>query len=171
MIWILTKHQQPSWGYPTLTYMSLYSLRRLPLIIPRKVEWGYTGFTLTSVLPSVGQSVRQSVCRQGFRIFLKKKLLAQFISYLASTLNGTSLLTAIHFRVSNVNFGHLLCWSDIWPKMGFPEFLKELLAHFISYLAFTLWGRVFCPTYIFLLLPPTSFLWWPNIWPKMACWK
>ena len=53
-------------------------------------------------------SVRPSVCRQGFRNFLKK-LLAQSIPYIPGIYPyGLSLLTPIHFCVPNPNRNH--CW-------------------------------------------------------------
>ena len=73
---------------------------------PPKVEWEYTGFTPMSVHPSI--------CRQE----------------------------------------------------GFQNFLKKLLAQFISYLAFTLKGWVSWPWYFFVFLASFSALWRPNIWPK-----
>ena len=142
-----------------------------------------------SVRPSVHPSIHPSVCRQGFRNFLKK-LLAQFISYLAFTLMGwVSWLLIVVFLAS-----FLALWGpNIWSKMGFQElfeknywsnsfhtwhlplwkwdfrnFLKKLLAQFISYLAFTLMGWISWPLYIFMFLASFSALWWPNIWPKMG---
>ena len=53
-------------------------------------------------------------------------------------------------------------------RQGFRNFLKKLLAQFISYLAFTLMGWVSWPLYIFVFLASFSALWWPNIWPKMG---
>ena len=65
--------------------------------------------------------------------------------------------------------------SFFWPsggqlcgrKWGFRNFLKKLLAQFISYLAFTLMGWVSWPLYIFVFQASFSALLWPNIWPKM----
>ena len=54
-------------------------------------------------------------------------------------------------------------------KWGFWNFLKKLLAQFISYLAFTLMGWVSWLLYIFVFLASFSALWWPNIWPKIGC--
>ena len=84
---------------------------------PPKVEWGYTGFTPMSVRPSV----RPSVCRQGFRNFLKK-LLAQFIPYLAFALMGwvSWPLFIFVFLASFL----ALWWPNIWPKMGFPKLFE-----------------------------------------------
>ena len=53
-------------------------------------------------------------------------------------------------------------------RQGFQNFLKKLLAQFISYLAFTLMGWVSWPLYIFVFLASFSALWWPNIWLKMG---
>ena len=52
--------------------------------------------------------------------------------------------------------------------MGFRNFLKKLLAQFISYLVLTLMGWVYWPLYIFAFLALFSAFWWPNIWPKMG---
>ena len=97
----------------------------------------------------------------------KKKLLAQFISYLAFTLMGW-VSWPLYIFVFLISFSALR-WPNIWPKMGFPELLKKkLLVQFISYLAFTLMGWVSWPLYIFVFLASFSALWWPNIWPKMG---
>ena len=53
-------------------------------------------------------------------------------------------------------------------RQGFPNFLKKLLAQFISYLAFTLMGWASWPLFIFVFLASFLALWWPNIWPKMG---
>ena len=53
-------------------------------------------------------------------------------------------------------------------RQGFRNFLKKLLAQFISYLAFPLMGWVTWPLYIFMFLASFLALWWPNIWPKMG---
>ena len=79
---------------------------------------------------------------------------------------GVSLLTPIYFRVPSLIFwpsGGQLCGR----KWGFRNFLKKLLAQFISYLAFTLMGWVSWPLYIFVFQASFSALLWPNIWPKM----
>ena len=52
-------------------------------------------------------------------------------------------------------------------RQGFQKFLKKLLAQFISYLEFTLMGRVSWPLFIFVFRASFLALWWPNIWPKM----
>ena len=181
---------------------------------PPKVEWGYTGFTPMSVCPSVRLSVRPSVDKVSETFW--KKLLAQFILYLAFTLMGwvswplfifvflasflalwwpniwpkmgfpelfdkiigpihfipgiypygVSLLTPIHFRVPGLIFGPLVGGQIFGWKWGFRNFLKKLLAQFISYLAFTLMGWVSWPLYIFMFLASFSTLWWPNICGK-----
>ena len=47
-------------------------------------------------------------------------------------------------------------------------FWKKILTHFISYLEFTLMGRVSWPPFIFVFLAPIFAVWWPNIWPKVG---
>ena len=51
---------------------------------------------------------------------------------------GVSLLTLIHFRVPSLILSPLV--AKISRKWGFQNFLKKLLAQFISYLAFILMG-------------------------------
>ena len=65
-------------------------------------------------------------------------------------------------------FFSALWWPYIWPKMGFRNFSKKLLAQFISYLPCILMGWVSWPQYIFVFLASFSTLWWPNIWLKMG---
>ena len=87
---------------------------------PRKVEWGYTGFTPMSVRPSV----RPSVCRKFSGTFWKK-LLAQFISYLAFTLLGLFWVSWPLFIFVFLASFLALWWPNIWPKMGFPEHFEK----------------------------------------------
>ena len=100
---------------------------------PPKVEWRYTGFTPMSVRPSPRPSLRPP-----FRPYVDKfsgtfwkKLLAQFISYLAFTLMGwvSWPLFIFVFLASFL----VLCWSNIWPKMRFPELFEKTIGpiHFI----------------------------------------
>ena len=98
---------------------------------PPKVEWGHTGFTPMSGRPSVRSSVRPSVCRQGFPGTFKKKLLAQFISYLAFILMGW-VSWPLFIYVFLASFS-ALWWPNIWPKMGFPELFEKTVGsiHFI----------------------------------------
>ena len=79
---------------------------------------------------SVRLSVRPSVCRQGFRNFLKK-LLAQFVSYLAFTLMGW-VSWALFIFVFLASF-LALWWPNIWSKMGFLELFEKNIGpiHFI----------------------------------------
>ena len=67
-------------------------------------------------------SVRPSVCRQGFRNFLKK-LLAQFVPYLAFALMGwvSWPLFIFVFLASFL----ALWWPNIWPKMGFLKLFEK----------------------------------------------
>ena len=60
-----------------------------PLLYPRSTEGGMGVYWIHPRCLPVRLSVRPSVCRQSFRNFWKK-LLAQFISYLAFTLMGVS---------------------------------------------------------------------------------
>ena len=53
-------------------------------------------------------------------------------------------------------------------RQGFRNDLIKLLAQFISYLAFTLMGRVSWALFILVFLASISALWWPQIWPNMG---
>ena len=101
-------------------------------------------------------SVRPSVCRQGFRNFLKK-LLAQFISNLAFTLMGW-VCWPLYIFVFLASFS-ALWWPNIWSKIGFLEFKKkQLWVPFLTYLAFTLMGWVSWPLFIFVFLAPIEII-------------
>ena len=80
---------------------------------------------------SVHLSVRPSVCNQEFRDILKK-LLAQFISYLAFTLMGW-VSWPLYIFVFLASF-LALWWPNIWQKWGFRNFLKKLLPQFSVFL-------------------------------------
>ena len=82
------------------------------------------------VCPSVRPYVRPSVCRQGFRNFLKK-ILAQFISYMAFTL--MRWVPWPLFIFAPLASFLALWWPNIWPKMGFPELFEKTIGsiHFI----------------------------------------
>ena len=71
---------------------------------------------------SVHLSVRPSVCRQEFRDILKK-LLAQFISYLAFTLMGW-VSWPLYIFVFLASF-LALWWPNIWPKWVSETFWKN----------------------------------------------
>ena len=62
---------------------------------------------------------------------LFKKLLAQFISYLAFTLMGW-VSWPLYIFVFLASFS-ALWWPNIWPKMGFPELFEKTIGsiHFI----------------------------------------
>ena len=94
---------------------------------PPKVEWRYLD---SPRCLSVHLSVHPSICRQGFRNFLKK-LLAHFISCLAFTLMGWVSWPLLIF-VFLASF-LALWWPNIWPKMGFAEFFEKTIGsiHFI----------------------------------------
>ena len=80
---------------------------------------------------------------------------------------GVSFLTPMHFCVPSPIFGPLVA-KYLAPKWGFWDFLKNLLAQLISYLAFTLMGWVSWPWYIFVFLASFLALSGPNIWPRMG---
>ena len=63
--------------------------------------------------------------------FWKKKLLAQFISYLAFILLGW-VSWPLYILVFLASFP-ALWWLNIWPKMGFPELFEKTIGsiHFI----------------------------------------
>ena len=88
---------------------------------PPNVEWGYIGFPPMSVRPSVRLSVRPSVHEVSGTFW--KKLLTQFISYLAFNAYGVSLLTPFIF-VFLASF-LALWWPNIWPKIGLPELFEK----------------------------------------------
>ena len=106
-------------------------VRKLPIFIP-PVHLRWNGGILDSpdVCPSVRPCVRPSVCRQGFRNFLKK-LLAQFISYLEFILMGW-VSWPLYMFVFLASF-LALRWPNIWPKIGFPELFEKTIdpIHFI----------------------------------------
>ena len=91
------------------------------MLYPRSTEGG---MGVHWIHPDVCPSLGPSVCRQGFRNFLKK-LLVQFISYLAFTLMGwiCSPLFISMFQASFL----ALWWPNIWPKMWFPELLEKTI--------------------------------------------
>ena len=128
------------------------------------VSWPLYIFVLLASFSASGGQIFGR--KWGYRNFLKK-LLAQFISYLALNTYGVSLLTPIHFRVPSLIFGPPVA-KYLAEKRVSGTFWKKLLAHFISYLAFNLMGWVSWPLYIFVFLASFSALWWPNIWPKMG---
>ena len=80
------------------------------------------------VCPSVCPSVRPSVDKVSGPF---KKLLAQFISYLAFTLMGW-VSWPLYIFVFLASF-LALWWPNIWPKMEFPELFEKTIGsvHFI----------------------------------------
>ena len=77
---------------------------------------------------------------------------------------GMSLLTPIDFRVTSLIFSPSVA-KYLAEKWGFRNFLKKLLAQFISYLAFILMAWVSWTLYIFVFLDSFLVLWWLDIWP------
>ena len=134
-------------------------------LYPRSTEGGMGVYWIH---PDVCLSVCPSVCRQGFRNFLKK-LLAQFISYLAFTLMGWVPWPPIHFRVPSLIFGPLVAKylagngvsGTFWKTIRSIHFILGIYPYGVSLL-----------TPIHFLVPSLILVpWWPNIWPKMAFWE
>ena len=67
----------------------------------------------------------------GFPELFEKKLLAQFISYLAFILMGW-VSRPLYIFMFLASFS-ALWWPNIWPKMGFPELFEKTIGsiHFI----------------------------------------
>ena len=80
--------------------------------------------------PDARPSVCPSVCRQGFRNFLKKTI-GSIDSIPSIYPYGVNLLNPIHFCVSRLILA--LWWPNIWPKIGFPELFEITIGpiHFI----------------------------------------
>ena len=118
------------WGYTGFTPMSVWKnywlnsfhTWHLPL-------WGETldTYTFSCSLPHFRPSDGQMFGRKwGFQNFLeKKKLLAQFISYLAFTLMGWASCP-LYIFVFLDSFS-ALWWPNIWSKMVFPELLEKTI--------------------------------------------
>ena len=93
---------------------------------PPEVEWGYTGFTLMSLCPSVHPYIRPPPVDKVSGTFWKK-LLGQLISYLAFTLMGLVSWTLFIF-VFLASFWALVAkylaesrvsrtfWKNYWPN-------------------------------------------------------
>ena len=115
-----------------------------------------------------GPLVAKYLAENGVSWTFSKKILAQFISYLAFILIGW-VSWPLYIFMFLASFS-ALWWPNIWLKMGFPVLFekKKLLDEFISYLAFILMGWVSWPLYIFVFLASLSAIWWPNIWLKMG---
>ena len=88
--------------------------------------------------------------------------------------NGDIIIPPLHRRWNGGILDSPWCLSgrlSVRPsvcKQGFRNFLKKLLAQFISYLAFILMGWVSWPLLIFVFLASSLAFWWPNIWLKMG---
>ena len=112
------------------------------IITPLHRRWNGGILDSPRCLP-VRLSVRPSVCRRGFRNFVKK-LLAQLISYLLFTLMGwvSWPLFIFVFLASFL----ALWWPNIWPKMGFPElFEKNYWPNLFHTWHLPLWGESLDP--------------------------
>ena len=84
------------------------------------------------------------------------------------------IIPPLHWRWNGGILDSPRCWSvclSVRPptcRQDFRNFLKKLLAQFISYLAFTLMGWISWPLYILVILASFWALRWPNIWPKIG---
>ena len=115
--------------------------------------------------PDACPPVCPSVCRQGFRNFLKKTI-GSIHSIPSIYPYGVNLLTPIHFCVSSLILA--LWWPNIWPKMGFQDFFEKTIGpiHFIPGI-YPYGVSLFTP--INFRVPSLILaLWWPNIWLKMG---
>ena len=101
-------------------------------------------------------SVGPSVCRQGFRNFLKKIICSiHFIPGIYPY--GVSLWTPIHFRVPTINFGPLV--AKYLPENGVSGiFWKNYLLNSFDTWHLPLWGESF-DSYWFSS-------WLGNFWPS-----
>ena len=109
----------------------MYTLQTYRFLYPHSTEGGMGVYWIhPDVCSSICPFVRLSVCRPGFGI-LKKKLLAQFIWYLAFTLMGrVSWPLYIFVFIASLSS---LWWPNIWPQMGFPELFEKTIGsiHFM----------------------------------------
>ena len=85
------------------------------------ISWPLFIFVFLALFWSSGGQIFDR--KWGFRNFLKK-LLAQFISYLAFILMGW-VSWPLYISVFLALFS-ALWWPNIWLKMGFPEFKKDI---------------------------------------------
>ena len=149
------------WGYHLKSLICNFGFGCL--LYPRSTEGGMGVYL---IYPRC-LSVRPSVCRQGFRNFLKKTIGSiHFIPGIYPY--GVSLLTPIHFCVPSLIVGSLGAKHLAENGVSGTFWKKKLFAQFISYLAFTHKGWVSWPLYVVVFLASFSALWWPNIWPKMG---
>ena len=137
----------PTHGQSTLTMVTLICIRII--LVQRKLQsrWRHcecysevANNPFNSLYPRsteggmgvywIHPDVCPSVCRQGFRNFLKK-LSTQFISYLAFTLMGW-VSSPKYIFVILASFP-ALWWPNIWTKMGFLELFEKTIGsiHFI----------------------------------------
>ena len=113
-----------------LTFVTLiFDLRPWPFawssfLYPRSTEGGMgVNWIHSDVCTSICPSIRPSVDKVSGTFW--KKLLAQFISYLAFTLMGW-VSWPLYIFVFLASF-LALWWPNIWPKMGFPELFEIII--------------------------------------------
>ena len=154
-------------GFPELFEKTICPIHFIPGIYPYGVSLlTLDPNTFPCSWPHFRLSGGQYLAENGVSGTFWKKMLAQFISYLAFTL--MELVSWPQYIFVFLGSFSALWWLNIWPKMGFPELFEKPLAQFISYLAFILMGLVSWPLYIFVFLASFSALWWPNIGPKIG---
>ena len=103
-------------------------------------------------VPSIifGPLVAKYLAESGVSGTFWKKLLAQFLSYLALKLMGW-VSWPLYIFVFLASFS-AVWWPNIWPKMGFPELFEKIIGsiHFMPGI-YTLMGLVFWPPIHFLV--------------------
>ena len=113
---------------------------------------------------SVRLSVRPSICRQGFRNFLKK-LLAQFISYLAFTLMGWvswPLYIFVFLASFRSSGGQIFGWNGVSGTFWKNYWLNSLyIWHLPS------WDESLDP-YSFLWVVIRAVVYCPHLWAQLV---
>ena len=92
-----------------------------------------------------------SVCLSVLSSVVKKKIVSSINFMPGIYPYRESVFTLVDFCVTSVRFGPLVA-KYLAKKLGFQNFLRKLLAQFISNLAFTLMGWVSSPLFIFVFL-------------------
>ena len=118
------------WGFRNFLKKTIGSI----YFIPGIYSYGVSFFTPVHFrVPSLifGPLVAKCLAENGVSGIFWKKLLAQFISYLAFTLMGwVSWPLCIFVFLASFSAPW---WPNIWPKMGFPELFEKTIGsiHFI----------------------------------------
>ena len=112
----------PKMGFPELFEKTIGSIHFIPGIYPYGVS------LLTPIhfrVPSLifGPLLAKYLSENGVSGTFWKKLLAQFISYLAF-IHMVWVSWPLYIFVFLASFA-ALCWPNIWLKMGFPDFFEK----------------------------------------------